>query len=663
MKSNLKNQLIEYGQRVQQILNNAQSLEYTGLKDTDLLNLFQEIRSSIFQASHNMSRYLNNIATQVHWNKLNIALFGETNAGKSTLVEALCAGNGNSIGEGQKDCTKRETLREFESINLLDMPGIEGNEKKYERIIRDAVGKAHVVFFILGTGKEPEEGTLKKVQSYLKNQALVYSVYNLRAEPEKYKYNPELCSEADRTVIKRTEEKCYRILGSQYSGNLVVNAYLAYLANAHPERGNRNTWRFKKDMANKELAINLFESLDKALEFSNLKEVQTIIDQLSKRTKNEILISNSYKFMSLLERIIGQVLRAKKGYDQFLKDYQQVIEESATDARTMINKHALAMETMLKREMYIMETELLKITQQGINDNKNQDEIATTVNKLQEVIVARVKKEALEQLSEMKEDISDLIEPLKERLRISLVIRGGKPINIDMGRILEHLDITFKYIIEQAMEIGTTIWGVIRTFGLNPLLGIATAVIGFIKKIQDIFINDPHKRKKQAWKEAQKNIADVVQKQKKDIEKELNHKMSTIKKDLEQGLGEINQYIQDLWGLSRDISSYITEITRVKNEISVWLVEEVCANQVKETYIDLGMKRMVIIGNPIEGLNLNQTFRMEQVELFPELKDYLEHIAANPYNNWVELKNDDEFTFRALSSFMPSYKIRRVKND
>ena len=77
---------------------------------------------------------------------LNISFFGETNAGKSLILETLRTlfdgdiidrGNINLIGEGFRDTTQSAIRYRFHFNNndiiVRDTPGIEGNEKKYIR--------------------------------------------------------------------------------------------------------------------------------------------------------------------------------------------------------------------------------------------------------------------------------------------------------------------------------------------------------------------------------------------------------------------------------------------------------------------------------------------------------------------------------------------------
>lgn len=96
-------------------------------------------------ASENRIKEVRNGAV---WDNLVIAFFGETNAGKSTIIETfriLFNENSNSseigndgliVGNGESDYTQiySEYHMRINGVpfTLIDVPGIEGNESKYE---------------------------------------------------------------------------------------------------------------------------------------------------------------------------------------------------------------------------------------------------------------------------------------------------------------------------------------------------------------------------------------------------------------------------------------------------------------------------------------------------------------------------------------------------
>ncbi|GAA9672086.1 hypothetical protein HpVH120_03970 [Helicobacter pylori] len=139
-------------------------------------------------------RELESLKNNEEWEKFTIAFYGETGAGKSTLIECLRLffkelgkmdqqerfkrlyanmknyrgsehaeleklQDGAIIGDGRSDFTletKSYTLKHNnQNFVLLDVPGIEGDEKKVKQQISDATKKAHAIFYVTKTPTPP----------------------------------------------------------------------------------------------------------------------------------------------------------------------------------------------------------------------------------------------------------------------------------------------------------------------------------------------------------------------------------------------------------------------------------------------------------------------------------------------------------------------------
>ncbi|GHR84817.1 hypothetical protein VN0664_08530 [Helicobacter pylori] len=165
---------------------------------------------------------LESLKNNEEWEKFTIAFYGETGAGKSTLIECLRLffkepskmdqqerfkrlyanyvknyrssehteleklQDGAIIGDGRSDSTletKSYTLKHNnQNFVLLDVPGIEGDEKKVKQQISNATKKAHAIFYVTRTpappqkGEEGKEGTIEKIQKQLDLQTEVYTI-------------------------------------------------------------------------------------------------------------------------------------------------------------------------------------------------------------------------------------------------------------------------------------------------------------------------------------------------------------------------------------------------------------------------------------------------------------------------------------------------------
>ncbi len=161
------------------------------------LKLFQKLE---FESLKELESLTNN----EEWENFTIAFYGETGAGKSTLIECLRLffkeqskmdqqerfkrlylnygknhpeleklQDGAVIGDGRSDFTLETKSYTFkhgdQKFVLLDVPGIESDEKPVMEEISDATQKAHAVFYVTKKpappqkGEKGKEGTIEKI--------------------------------------------------------------------------------------------------------------------------------------------------------------------------------------------------------------------------------------------------------------------------------------------------------------------------------------------------------------------------------------------------------------------------------------------------------------------------------------------------------------------
>ncbi|GAA7052331.1 hypothetical protein Kyoto42B_11440 [Helicobacter pylori] len=180
------------------------------------LELFKNLESESLKE-------LESLKNNEEWEKFTIAFYGETGAGKSTTIECLRLffkepgkmdqqerfkrlyanmknyrgseradlkklQDGAIIGDGRSDSTletKSYTLKHGnKTFTLLDVPGIEGDEKKVKQRISNATQKVYAIFYVTKTPAPPQkgevkkEGTIEKIQSQLDSQTEVYTLFN-----------------------------------------------------------------------------------------------------------------------------------------------------------------------------------------------------------------------------------------------------------------------------------------------------------------------------------------------------------------------------------------------------------------------------------------------------------------------------------------------------
>ena len=113
--------------------------------------------------------------------------------------------DGCIIGDGSQDFTR--TYSSFAlSINggsaqLIDIPGIEGDEEKFTEIIKSALKKAHLVCYVARESKGIEENTLKKIKEYMqKNVTEMVGIHNIPLQPKLEYYGDDYVGDITREI-------------------------------------------------------------------------------------------------------------------------------------------------------------------------------------------------------------------------------------------------------------------------------------------------------------------------------------------------------------------------------------------------------------------------------------------------------------------------------
>lgn len=133
-----------------------------------------------------------------------IALFGRTRAGKSTTLEALTGGSGESIGVGKQHTTK--TIKEYfwppgqKTLRIVDTPGLEGFEgEEMTQIAQQFVEQADHIFFII-TDDKASSGELEhlaKIQSMGKEITILLNMKKADADLDLVVDFPEFLYDED----------------------------------------------------------------------------------------------------------------------------------------------------------------------------------------------------------------------------------------------------------------------------------------------------------------------------------------------------------------------------------------------------------------------------------------------------------------------------------
>ena len=236
------------------------------IEDKDLADKIAGFREVVKKSLLHIDNELEPMLARAEWDRMNIGLYGETQHGKSTLVECLTRGNGASIGTGRKDHTREVAAASIRGMRVLDMPGIEGNEQMVCDQIKAGLHRSHVVLHVLPCDKALDRLTLAKVREHLRTEVVVFALINVFGSPNNFAEAPALRELMSRQIAEI--ENCFcEHLGDAYKGNFVVAGRVAHATAARGELPPK----VQKDRGKAE---SVFGSLRAARRYSGLPQLE-----------------------------------------------------------------------------------------------------------------------------------------------------------------------------------------------------------------------------------------------------------------------------------------------------------------------------------------------------------------------------------------------------
>lgn len=219
--------------------------------------------------------------------------------------------DGTIIGTGEADFTKGNQAYvlklEDKTFQILDVPGIEGDEQKYAEFMREAIAKSHLVIYVNGTNKKPETSTAKKIASYLRYGTQVLPIVNVRGSADSYEFPEDrarLEHKGPRDALKQTEAVLREVLRPDVLiPGACVQGLLAFSSLAfEPETGLSSISPIRAEDLGRQQRnyLKAFESALEMRDFSQIGRIEEVIRQRARTFHADIVQSNKRKTIDLL---------------------------------------------------------------------------------------------------------------------------------------------------------------------------------------------------------------------------------------------------------------------------------------------------------------------------------------------------------------------------
>lgn len=500
--------------------------------------------------------------------------------------------DGLIIGTGKADFTTDNIPYEFtyqnKTFQLLDVPGIEGDEGKYEHLVKQAIEKAHLVIYVNGTNKKPEEQTTRKIKSYINQYAKIYAICNVRGKADSYEF------EEDQVALTKTHKDISDVLDQTLTvlnqnigqdlieGGQCIQGLLAFSALAYDQNKKETTISSsRKDLIKSQNSyMRDFSSLEKMKSFSQVNELEEKIVSKFASFEKDIIESNKHKIVRKIEDIREVIQEELDKHLAFQTKIKKELDVGVESINRLLNDFE---NNLSNKSSNAISSTFLNIADNGCNVIevyliKNKDYIQIGI----EEIVDNESKALSSNLEKIKDHAyQDFKNGLKE-----IIKRLGKNIEqVQSNFELEHSK-KIKFSTEFSndsmfdvqslgkglMEIGSmaAIGAGIGTFFPiigNIVGGIVGGIAGLLKAVWDFMSSDKSKINK-AQSKFRTNINSVQSDFKFQVRSSVNQMVTEVRKNTEQSVIE-KIYIEynKIEDVDRILTTQINNLSTLSNQI------------------------------------------------------------------------------------------------
>ncbi len=536
---------------------------------------------------------LESLKNNEEWEKFTIAFYGETGAGKSTLIECLRLffkepskinqqerfkrlyadvknsnyvknyrgsehaeleklQDGAIIGDGRSDFTEKTesyTLKHNnQSFVLLDVPGIEGNEKKVKQQISDATRKAHAIFYVTKTpappqkGEEKKEGTIEKIQKQLDSQTEVYTLFNKPiTSPRALKDG--LIDENEKKSLRDLDEKMKAILGKHYEGHQIVSTQAAFYGLSSALLPESDFYK------NKQKFLDFFK-VEELLLKSHFKQLgKFITETLLENSRKKIIESNCNKALKVIEKLQKAITTTiDRKINPTIKELKNAQPESRSNLDLSRDKFVSNLRKSvfdaIERFKTDLREEMYKHIDKDIEDDECKRKFEVELQQGMKELGENIKKQFEKDEQQFLKDIKETIKQFEERIKDSLAMLEYISIYSGNTDFNFNIDSGINKIGLFASIGGLVILGLVNIW--NPMGWIELALagllglVGIVKSVWSWFSSDY--KKSQQKKEVDKNLDKFCEK----ITEDMRNQIENGKKGASEMIENLKAGLNDL---------------------------------------------------------------------------------------------------------------------
>jgi len=500
--------------------------------------------------------------------------------------------DGQIIGTGRSDFTQGNVPYTLEyqgkTFELIDVPGIEGDESRFIGMVQEAVAKAHLVVYVNGTNKKPEKATAAKIRSYLRRGSSVCPLVNVRGSADSYEFEEDRASlyqGGGDTTLKQTEGVLAAALGENVLlPGQCVQGLIGFSSLAFDDKSGATTIHPSREsdlVRHQRNYLNYFDDTAAMYQFCQMESVAEVLKGKLSTFREDIVESNKAKVRELLAEnldVLSKTLESHKAFVAKVAPEFDKCRAAITEAVTSFERLAKSARQNVYNELF---NELVEASDAIVADNFGEAEdikqgIESAFDRLSEEAQSELEADLARNLSGLQSQLEESVERLLEdvervefeqKLRADQLSSWSFQHPDDLGWNLGLGDFgSFAFQIGSYALSGAAIGSAFP--GIGTLIGGAVgAALGAVMAVLNLFMSKARRiRKSQA--EVRKKIEKVRDKKLAQIEPEVSSLMESIRNGVDKGVvQQVDLLEKSLAAPLEIIDKQISTLSHMKNKI------------------------------------------------------------------------------------------------
>jgi hypothetical protein len=501
--------------------------------------------------------------------------------------------DGAIIGTGESDFTKGNIQYDFKLQNgdfrIIDVPGIEGDENRIEEYVKEAIAKAHLVFYVNGTNKKPETKTAEKIRGYLRDDSYVYAICNVRGKADSYEFDEdrERLDLTHRSAIdakKQTFDVLDEILDDKLQGICNVQGLLAFTSLAiHGNEYSSIADSREHDLGKAQKKfLKYFKKHTSMKEFSQISMLTNFINDKARSFEEDIIESNKSKIINRIKLALNDLVILKN-------IHSKLIDKLCEEVRVYLERisvHQKVFEHSYKKKMTIIVDEFLVNFQEKIIDEFDRktfkiETAESNINKIYAEMEIDLNKsledESKKMYLDLEKEINKSLEWLQSDLETYVRYTEMKHIDFDTSIFVDAMDemkLKVKDYLIYILDVGQFVFDAVLLAmkSGNPYVVVVAGISTFLMKLGIVIKDVTIGRKREIRNKVRKHLDDKIKEIKNSYKKELESISTDAYRSIDKMIDEtiiskLDDEILNFKEAEKILSVQIQEITSVKNHI------------------------------------------------------------------------------------------------